>query len=112
MKITHIETIALSDPGKHHETIVRVQTDKGLSGIGQAESPSLIIDAIIHCHDGLEAILRGEDPTQVERLWQKMYNRTGRGIGAPLDKFGLTGAPWCDSSRLWARIFTRSHHVR
>lgn len=77
MKITHIETIALSDPGKHHETIVRVHTDEGLSGIGQAESPSLVIDAIIHCSGGLEDILRGEDPTQVERLWQKMYDRTG-----------------------------------
>ena len=77
MKITHIETIALRDPGKYDETIVRVHTDEGLSGIGQAESPSLVIDAIIHCHGGLEDILRGEDPTQVERLWQKMYDRTG-----------------------------------
>jgi L-rhamnonate dehydratase len=77
MKITHIETIALRDPGKHGETIVRVHTDEGLSGIGQAESPSLVIDAIIHCHGGLQDLLCGEDPAQVERLWQKMYDRTG-----------------------------------
>lgn len=77
MKITHIETIALHDPGKHDETIVRVHTDEGLSGIGQAESPSLVIDAIIRCSGGLEGLLRGEDPIQVERLWQKMYDRTG-----------------------------------
>jgi L-alanine-DL-glutamate epimerase-like enolase superfamily enzyme len=77
MKITHIETVALHDPGKHDETVVRVHTDQGLSGIGQAESPSLVIDAILHCSEGLEDLLRGEDPIHVERLWQKMYDRTG-----------------------------------
>jgi len=77
MKITQIETIALQDKGLYDETIVRVHTDEGLSGIGQAESPSLVIDAINRCDGGLEDILRGEDPTQVERLWQKMYDRTG-----------------------------------
>lgn len=77
MKITAIETIALLDPGRASETIVRVHTDEGLSGIGQAESPSLVIDAIIHCREGLERLLVGEDPLQVERLWQKMYAETG-----------------------------------
>ena len=77
MKITSIETIALVDPGKAWETVVRVHTDEGISGIGQAESPSLVIDAIIRADGGLEEILRGEDPLQVERLWQKMYAATG-----------------------------------
>ncbi len=77
MKITHIETIALHDPKGYDETVVRVHTGEGLNGIGQAESPSLVIDAILHCRGGLEDLLRGEDPTQVERLWQKMYDRTG-----------------------------------
>ena len=77
MKITAIETIALRDADMHGETVVRVHTDEGLSGIGQAESPSLVIDAIIHCRGGLLDLLRGEDPTQVERLWQKMYDGTG-----------------------------------
>ena len=77
MKITAIETIALLDPGKAWETVVRVHTDEGVSGIGQAESPSLVIDAIIRCDGGLEEILRGEDPLHVERLWQKMYAATG-----------------------------------
>ncbi|MDE0140229.1 MAG: mandelate racemase/muconate lactonizing enzyme family protein [Caldilineaceae bacterium] len=77
MKITAIETIALLDPGKATETVVRVHTDEGISGIGQAESPSLVIEAIIRCDGGLEEILQGEDPLQVERLWQKMYAATG-----------------------------------
>ena len=79
MKITEIETIALCDPGSPHGalTLVRVHTDVGLSGIGQAESPSLVIDAIIKCGGGLEQIVKGEDPLHVERLWQKMYASTG-----------------------------------
>ena len=77
VKITAIETIALFDPGKASETVVRVHTDEGISGIGQAESPSLVIDAIIRCDGGLEEIVRGEDPLHVERLWQKMYAATG-----------------------------------
>ena len=77
MKITEIETIALTDPGKADETLVRVHTDAGITGIGQAESPSLVIDAIIRTDGGLQGLLGGEDPLQVERLWQKMYSATG-----------------------------------
>jgi len=77
VRIASIETIALRDGDAAGETVVRVHTDEGVSGIGQAESPSLVIDAIIHCRGGLADLLRGEDPTQVERLWQKMYNGTG-----------------------------------
>src|SRR5688572_4141133 len=75
VRITGIETIALLDPGKYAFTLVRVHTDAGIDGIGQAESPSLVIDAAIK--SGLEALLKGEDPFQVERLWQKMYSGTG-----------------------------------
>ncbi len=78
MKVTTIETIALDDPSNRQgTTVVRVHTDEGLSGIGQAESPSLVIEAIIRCSGGLQELLAGEDPLQVERLWQRMYSRTG-----------------------------------
>lgn len=77
MKIKEIETIALVDPGKADETLVRVHTDEGITGMGQAESPSLVIDAIIRADGGLQQILHDEDPLQVERLWQKMYAGTG-----------------------------------
>jgi L-alanine-DL-glutamate epimerase-like enolase superfamily enzyme len=107
MKITSVETIALRDEvdgnvtswnpsfsegndgpsstGGYDITLVRVHTDEGVTGIGQCEAPSLVIDAIIRSSQGLEALLVGEDPTQVQRLWQKMYNSTGvfnrRGVG-------------------------------
>ena len=95
MKISHIEVIALRDAGDgnivswnisaadagvgggYDITLVRVHTDDGATGIGQCEAPSLVIDAIIHSWMGLEALVKGEDPTEVQRLWQKMYNATG-----------------------------------
>ncbi|MFA6110266.1 MAG: mandelate racemase/muconate lactonizing enzyme family protein [Candidatus Latescibacterota bacterium] len=77
MKITQIETIALKDPGKASATVVRVHTDEGITGLGQAESPSLVIDALLHCEGGLEQLLRGQDPVEVDRLWQAMYAGTG-----------------------------------
>jgi len=77
VKITGVETIALSDPGKYNLTVVRVKTDAGVDGIGQAESPAIIIDAIVRYQRGLEALLVGENPLEVERLWQKMYHGAG-----------------------------------
>jgi L-alanine-DL-glutamate epimerase-like enolase superfamily enzyme len=77
MKITRIETIALLDETDEACTIVRVHTDEGITGIGQAESPSLVIDAIVRNSSGLEALIKGEDPSEVQRLWQKMYDATG-----------------------------------
>ena len=77
VKISEIETIALKDSDKYDLTLVRVRTDAGVDGLGQAESPSLVIDSIIKTAEGLENLLKGEDPLQVERLWQKMYSATG-----------------------------------
>ncbi len=76
-RIAEVETIALQDPGKYGMTVVRVRTSDDVEGIGQAESPSLVIDAVIRTRGGLADLLNGEDPMQVERLWQKMYNGTG-----------------------------------
>ncbi|MGI9336579.1 MAG: mandelate racemase/muconate lactonizing enzyme family protein [Gammaproteobacteria bacterium] len=95
MKITRLETIALHDPGDgqvaswnvgagdagvaggYDITLVRVHTDAGITGVGQCEAPSLVIESILHNTMGLERLLEGEDPTEVQRLWQKMYNATG-----------------------------------
>jgi L-alanine-DL-glutamate epimerase-like enolase superfamily enzyme len=36
-----------------------------------------VIHSIVKTRGGLEDLLRGENPLEVERLWQKMYDRTG-----------------------------------
>ena len=42
-----------------------------------SQSPSLVIDAAVRTRGGLQDLLLGEDPVQVERLWEKTYDGTG-----------------------------------
>ncbi len=62
--------------------IVRVRTECGLEGIGEADSQPEVVKAIIdapYSHNiacGLRQLLIGEDPLDITRLWQKMYRGT------------------------------------
>lgn len=86
MKITSVKAILLSHPVpkerqhrndygvvvKHDNVIVVVETDDGITGIGAAHGGPEAIKATIE-HE-LQPALVGEDPTNVERLWEKMYS--------------------------------------
>jgi len=89
MKITQIVCQILRVPGVQQKTassqdvvLVRVQTDSGLEGVGEADASPEVVKAIIDApfsHNiacGLRQILLGEHPLETERLWQKMYRRT------------------------------------
>lgn len=101
MKIIDIEVIGLRvpPPGAPCEwgedaVIVKIHTDAGITGVGEADSSPHVIRAFIetpHSHStsmGLKEILIGEDPLEIERLWNKMYfasnyiGRRGAGIHA------------------------------
>jgi len=76
------------------DVIVEIVTDEGITGIGETDGPPSVIKAFIDMpssHDtsvSLKKILIGEDPLQIERLWNRMYQRTlmagrrGAGINA------------------------------
>jgi L-alanine-DL-glutamate epimerase-like enolase superfamily enzyme len=89
MKITDVETILLRLPvvreiGDGCQTIcvIRVHTDEGIVGIGEAHTNPLAARAIIGSPlysvsaQGLGHILIGEDPRDINRLWDKMYKHT------------------------------------
>lgn len=89
MKITDIETIMLRLPEVHTNgdglqdvLIIKIHTDEGLVGIGEAHTAPLILKAIIDAPisqltgQGLKQMLIGENPLQIGRLWQKMYDHT------------------------------------
>lgn len=98
MKITEVEVIPLYAPEAEvvkSTCIIRVHTDEGVEGIGQVEIPAMIASAFIKTKEweitgyyqgGLERVLLGEDPMNIERLWHKMYasmwlyGRRGAGI--------------------------------
>ena len=89
MRITEIICQLLRVPSVQQKTassqdavLVRIRTDTGLEGIGEADSSPEVVQAIIDApfsHNiacGLRELLLDENPLETERLWQKMYRRT------------------------------------
>ncbi len=72
MKITQIETF-LVRPDSRNYVFVRVQTDEGIYGVGEAYSVGPD-DAVVAVIKDFEEWLIGRDPRQIEFLWQLMYN--------------------------------------
>ena len=135
MKIRTIEAIPLrwpvqsssrerpSDYGRHDEThaiIVRIETDDGLVGHGEVHpgygytrGACHSLKAIVERELGPEII--GEDPTQPEYVWEKMYNGPRLGIalayGQSAPRMGRRGVTVCAMGgidmALW-EIFARS----
>lgn len=62
--------------------LVRIRTDTGLEGIGEADSSPEVVKAIVDApfsHNvacGLRELLLGENPLEAGRLWEKMYRGT------------------------------------
>ncbi|MDA0659950.1 MAG: mandelate racemase/muconate lactonizing enzyme family protein [Planctomycetota bacterium] len=81
-QILRIPSIEAKTASSQDSVLVRVRTDNGLEGIGEADSSPEVVKAIIDApfsHNiacGLRQIVVGEDPLAHERLWQKMYRRT------------------------------------
>lgn len=90
MKITNVEAIhiRIDDPniglfdGSYDDCLIVVSTDEGLTGIGEVESFSPGIKALVegpssHNHArGLREVIVGKDPTDPETLWEEMYDAT------------------------------------
>lgn len=64
------------------ECVVRIHTDEGITGIGAADKAhkdARIVESVIE--QLLAPTLIGEDPTDIERLWQEMWRTCGPNIG-------------------------------
>ena len=87
MKITDVEAIVLRQAtideaiadGSQDDLVVLVHTDEGLTGVGEVDSSPEVVRSLLESGGshavatGLRDALLGEDPLDVERLWQKMY---------------------------------------
>ena len=96
MKITEVEPIVLRLPsvdvtradGTQDALIVRIHTDEGLVGLGEADSSPYLVRTAIEMPSshliarGIAELLVDQDPLQIDRLGQLMYDGTsyyGRG---------------------------------
>ncbi len=89
MKITDVESIILRLPnvvanGDNLQDIlvIRVHTDAGITGIGEAHTSPSVLKAIIDAPvshlttQGLKPLLIGQDPLRINALWNAMYDHT------------------------------------
>ncbi len=92
VKIRDVQTATIMMRYPAH--LVRVTTDSGLVGIGEAFNGAGIIDNIEH----VKRYVIGEDPLQVEYLWAKMMEATsghGSYAGAMVSSIaGIESALW------------------
>jgi D-galactarolactone cycloisomerase len=99
MKITDVQTLRLRAPvpidgqvfsrsgvrSTRSATLVRIDTDEGIYGLGSASGNGELIEAIVG--KVLKPLLLGMDPTDIDTIWDKAYVRGGhkefgtRGIG-------------------------------
>jgi L-rhamnonate dehydratase len=149
MKITEVQAFVLESPldnqppagpaeahGVKHCLLLKVSTDEGLVGWSDVETAPHIGAAVIEApasgigmFEGLRALVVGEDPFDVERLWDKIYRGTsyfgrrgvaiqvlsgfdiachdlmGKAIGRPLHK--LLGGARRDRVRAYASTLFR-----
>tara|TARA_R110002111_G_scaffold2705_3_gene17888 strand:- start:11931 stop:13094 length:1164 start_codon:yes stop_codon:yes gene_type:complete len=81
-QILRIPQVEAKTASSQDAVIIRVRTDNGLEGIGEADASPEVVKAIIDApfsHNiacGLREILIGENPLETDRLWQKMYQQT------------------------------------
>jgi L-alanine-DL-glutamate epimerase-like enolase superfamily enzyme len=93
MKITDVEVIVLEGaeayrapsaseeaPGVRHVCLVKVSTDAGIVGWSDVETQPQVAKAAVEApvsgsgmFEGLKALAVGQDPFEVERLWDRLY---------------------------------------
>ena len=84
MKITAINPFAVS-VSERNFTIVKIETDAGISGVGEAGESSREL-ALIGMIQHFREVLIGQDPRRIDHIWQLMYRSQymegGRIVGA------------------------------
>src|SRR5438552_1947110 len=81
-QVLRVQSVEKKTASSQDVVLVRVRTDTGLEGIGEADASPEVVKAIVDApfsHNiacGLREILLGQNPWETERLWQMMYRRT------------------------------------
>lgn len=95
MKITEIKTYLMSAGvagggwQKRNWLFVKIFTDEGIYGVGEASGWPRVVETAIH---DLAPLLIGENPFAIEKLWQKLFiAMMGHGMTGVVGGGALTG---------------------
>lgn len=111
MKITDVETIivrqsdsvTLIGDGTQDTVLILVHTDAGITGAAEVDSAPYVVKSIIEMPashlacQGLRDLVVGEDPFDVEKIWNKMYEKAyyhGRAAAVIHAMSGIDNAIW------------------
>jgi L-rhamnonate dehydratase len=81
-QILRINTVEKKTAGTQDTLLIRIRTDTGLEGIGEADASPEILKAIIDApfsHNiacGLRKLLIGLNPLETDLIWEKLYRST------------------------------------
>ena len=76
------KTIEKRTDSSQDALLIKISTDSGIVGWGEVDSSPAVADAIINAPyshklvDGLKNIIVGENPLNIESLWDKRYQKT------------------------------------
>ena len=143
MRIANVEAIILRLPvrqavadGTQDDLLIRIETDEGITGYGEVDTSPEVGKAVVNaemshgtCY-GLREILVGQDPFDIEQIWESMYRKTlyygrhgavlhamsgvdmalwdilGKALGKPVHK--LLGGSFCEDIRAYASMLMPS----
>lgn len=100
LSLAEVEDVA---NGTQDAAVIEVETDEGITGIGEADSSPAVIEAIVNAprsHDksaGLKEVVIGRDPFDVQVLWDEMFDKSyyyGRKGAAITAISGIDMALW------------------
>ena len=127
MQITDVKTFLVdassSRWGGRNWLFVKVETDEGIYGLGEASGWPRVVQTAI---EDLTPVVVGEDPVRIERIWQRMLlSIMGHGMTGVVGSGALTGieialwdilgkklgVPVCDllGGRCWDKIRVYGH---
>jgi len=81
-QILRIQSVEEKTAGTQDTLLLRIRTECGLEGIGEADASPEVLKAIIdapYSHNiacGLRELLLGENPLEIDRIREKLYRRT------------------------------------
>jgi L-alanine-DL-glutamate epimerase-like enolase superfamily enzyme len=102
-QILRIASVEEKTAGTQDTLVIRVRTDTGLEGVGEADASPEILKAIVDApfsHNiacGLRQLLLGMDPLETDLIWEKLYRRTmyyGRRAAGIAAMAGIDMALW------------------